>query len=116
MTVDASLALSFAPPVLVAVSVNLAGRRDRPDLVQWGWALGFLVQVVQAVYALVTRDWGWLLGLVIVAPFFARNWLRGRRPPPPTRTAVDGTVTVPWTEWSRVCARLGVDPRTGDPA
>jgi hypothetical protein len=89
-----TLVLSFMIPSCIALSVNLAGS-EHLRMQQWGWLVGLLVQFLSATYAILSHDWGWLLGLAIVAPFFARNLVRGRRRAKQSAAAPPGRHTRP---------------------
>lgn len=78
--VDPGQVLAVLSPSMVALSVYLCGKRPIvAKRLARGWLIGLLVQIVNAVYALVTAHWGWLLGLLLVAPVFAKNWLTWRK-------------------------------------
>ena len=67
-------ALAIVIPLLVAISVWLAG--DRRTL---SWPLGIAAHLITGVYAVSTHYWGWLLSPLIIGPVFARNWIKWRR-------------------------------------
>lgn len=69
-----SQALSVLIPIIVAVSVWLAGNRNT-----WSWPLGITGHFITGVYAVVSHHWGWLIAPLVVAPVFVRNWLKWHR-------------------------------------
>lgn len=66
--------LAIVSPLLVAVSVYLAGNRQTLS-----WPLGILAQFIIGVYGVATHHWGWLISPLIVGPLFVRNWVKWRR-------------------------------------
>lgn len=69
-----SFFLSALIPVLIAVSVWLAGNGNIMS-----WPLGIAAHVISGVYAFVSGDWGWLLAPLVVSPVFVRNWVKWHR-------------------------------------
>lgn len=68
--------------VLVAIGVTgwiLTGRRNR-----WGWAVSVLVQILWAVYAVVTSQYGFILGAVLYGTVAGMNFVKWSRPAPET--------------------------------
>lgn len=44
-----------------------------------GWLLGFCIQPVWLVFAIVTEQYGFILSAVAYGSVYARNWIRWRR-------------------------------------
>lgn len=63
--------LAVVIPLIVATSVWLAGDKKTVS-----WPLGIFAHAITGVYAVVSHHWGWLLGPILVAPVFARNWIK----------------------------------------
>lgn len=69
-----SFGLSVLIPTVIAVSVWLAGNKNR-----WSWPLGLSVQALSGIYAFVSHDLGWLISPIVVGPVFIRNWVKWHR-------------------------------------
>jgi len=66
--------LAILIPLTIALSVELTGNNNK-----LGFMLGFLVQVLNGFYAILTQHWGWLLGPAIVGPIFYRNYRKWKK-------------------------------------
>jgi hypothetical protein len=71
--VTAGLIWSFALSSVGIVGLLLAGSKRKV-----GWLIGFFVQPLWIVFAIVTGQYGFILNAVIYAVVYARNWLRWR--------------------------------------
>ena len=65
---------SFVLSGIGIVGIVLAGSKYK-----LGWLIGFFVQPLWVVFAVVTGQYGFILNAVVYAIVYARNWVRWRR-------------------------------------
>lgn len=69
-----SLTWSIILSVIGVLGAWLAGNKS-----WYGWAIGVFVQVLWAIYAIVTGQYGFLIGCVAFGFIYGRNLIRWRR-------------------------------------
>ena len=78
---------SFVLSGIGIVGIVLAGSKYK-----LGWLIGFFVQPLWVVFAVVTGQYGFILNAVVYAIVYARNWWRWRQEET-TGTVTEGKTT-----------------------
>ncbi len=66
---------SLLPVVVGVLGTYIAGRKSK-----WGWALGFLAQVLWVLYSVAIFEWGLVASSAIYGVVYAKNFLSWRKP------------------------------------
>lgn len=64
---------------IVLSVIGIAGLLLAGSKYKLGWLLGFGVQALWIIFAIVTAQYGFILSAVVYGVVYARNWLRWRR-------------------------------------